>query len=50
MDCVGPELDRTKVPGISQEKTDLFFKEAQAFSEWNSKAEAAGGQPCGGLP
>src|SRR4051812_8649572 len=42
MDCVGPELDRTKVPGISQEKTDLFFKEAQAFSDWNSKAEAAG--------
>src|ERR1051325_3127342 len=42
MDCVGPELDRTKNPGISQEKADLFFKEAQAFSDWNGKAEAAG--------
>jgi hypothetical protein len=42
MDCVGPELDRIKIPGISQEKADLFFKEAQAFSEWNSQAEAAG--------
>ncbi|HEY6229546.1 MAG TPA: hypothetical protein VI282_20665, partial [Verrucomicrobiae bacterium] len=42
MDCVGPELDRTKNPGISQEKADQFFKEAQAFSDWNGKAEAAG--------
>lgn len=42
IETVGPELDRTKNPGISQAKTDLFFKEAQAFSEWNSKAEAAG--------
>ena len=33
MDCVGPELDRTKNPGISQEKADQFFKEAQAFSD-----------------
>src|ERR1041385_6920451 len=42
IDCCGPELDRVKVPGISQEKADLFFKEANAFSEWNGKAEAAG--------
>src|SRR5258706_3291481 len=40
--CCGPELDRTGNPGISQAKADLFFKEAQAFSDWNGKAEAAG--------
>ena len=39
---VGPEIDRINVPGVSQPKVDLFFKEAQAFSDWNGKAEAAG--------
>jgi hypothetical protein len=40
--AVGAEIDRTGNPGISQPKVDLFFTEAQAFSEWNAKAEAAG--------
>jgi hypothetical protein len=39
---VGAEIDRTNTPGVSQSKVDLFFKEAQAFSDWNGKAEAAG--------
>jgi hypothetical protein len=42
IDSVGPELDRTKNPGVSQPRVDLFFTEAQAFSDWNGKAEAAG--------
>ena len=42
MTAVGPENDRTGNPGISQPKVDLFFKEAQAFSDWNAQAEAAG--------
>jgi hypothetical protein len=42
IDSAGPELDRTGNPGISQEKADLFFKEANAFSDWNRQAEAAG--------
>src|SRR5688572_23135635 len=37
--AVGPEIDRTGNPGISQPKVDLFFKEAQAFSDWNAQAE-----------
>jgi hypothetical protein len=45
--CCGPELDRTGKPGISQAKADLFFTEAQAFSDWNKKAEAAGVLPLG---
>lgn len=32
--CVGAEEDRTGIPGVSQNKLDLFFTEAQAFSDW----------------
>jgi hypothetical protein len=37
--CLGPDLDRSGKPGISQPKADQFFKEAQAFSEWWKRAE-----------
>ena len=37
--CLGPELDRSGKPGISQSKLDQFFKEAQAFSDWWKHAE-----------
>jgi hypothetical protein len=37
--CLGSELDRSGKPGISQPKADLFFAEAQAYSEWWKKAE-----------
>ena len=38
--CLGPETDRSGKPGINQAKLDLFFKEAQAFSDWWKKAES----------
>jgi hypothetical protein len=47
IECCGPEVDRIGVPGISQIKADLFFKETQDFSDWNGKAEAAGVLPLG---
>jgi len=34
MDCLGPETDRSGKPGVSQEKVDGFFTEAQAYSDW----------------
>ena len=37
--CLGPELDRSGKPGVSQAKVDQFFAEAQAFSDWWKKAE-----------
>ncbi|HLH52881.1 MAG TPA: hypothetical protein VKY92_04625, partial [Verrucomicrobiae bacterium] len=37
--CLGPELDRSGKPGINQAKLDLFFQEAQAFSDWWKRAE-----------
>lgn len=37
--CVGSELDRSGIPGISEEKFNQFFTEAQAFSEWWQEAE-----------
>jgi hypothetical protein len=36
---LGPELDRSGKPGVSQAKVDQFFAEAQAFSDWWKKAE-----------
>lgn len=39
MDCFGSERDRSGLPGISREKLDLFFAEAQAYSEWHREAE-----------
>jgi len=37
--CVGAETDRSGKPGVSQAKVDLFFAEAQAYSDWAKKAE-----------
>lgn len=39
IDCLGAETDRSGNPGISQEKADRFFAEAQAYSEWQAKIE-----------
>ncbi len=39
MACVGAENDRSGLPGVSQEKVDRFFAEAQAYSDWWKKAE-----------
>ena len=38
--CLGPETDRSGKPGINQPKLDLFFTEAQAYSDWWKKAES----------
>ncbi len=37
--CLGADTDRSGKPGISQAKVDLFFADAQAFSDWHKKAE-----------
>lgn len=37
--CLGPDLDRSGKPGISQAKLEAFFQEAHAFSDWWKKAE-----------
>jgi len=37
--CLGAETDRSGNPGVSQEKSDQFFAEAQAYSEWQAKIE-----------
>jgi len=37
--CLGPELDRSGKPGVSQAKFEQFFAEAQAYSDWWRKAE-----------
>lgn len=37
--CLGSEIDLNGLPGISQEKVDRFFAEAQAYSDWWKKAE-----------
>lgn len=39
MECVGPETDRSGKPGISQEKADLFFAEALAYSDWKREGD-----------
>ncbi len=39
MDCLGAETDRSGNPGVSQEKSDLFFAQAQAYSEWQEKVK-----------
>jgi hypothetical protein len=39
MACCGVETDRSGKPGIGQAKADLFFFEAQAYSDWWKKAE-----------
>ena len=37
--CLGPETDRSGKPGVSQARVDMFFADAQAFSDWWKKAE-----------
>jgi hypothetical protein len=37
--CVGSEEDRSGLPGISEERVNQFFTEANAFSEWWQEAE-----------
>jgi len=39
IDCMGPDEDRSGKPGITQEKTDRFFADARAFSDWQREAE-----------
>lgn len=38
--CLGPELDRSGQPGVSQPKVEQFFIEAQAYSDWWKRAES----------
>lgn len=37
--CLGAESDRSGRPGVSQAKVELFFTEAQAYSDWWKRAE-----------
>jgi hypothetical protein len=37
--CVGAEEDRGGEPGLSQEKIDQFFAEAQAYADWWAEGE-----------
>ena len=37
--CLGPDLDRSGKPGVSQAKVEQFFTEAQAYSDWWRKTE-----------
>jgi hypothetical protein len=37
--CLGPEKDCSGKPGVNQTKVDLFFSEAQAYSDWRKQAE-----------
>ena len=39
IDCAGSDLDRSGAPGVSQERVDRFFTEAEAFSAWWKLAE-----------
>jgi predicted secreted protein len=39
MSCMGIETDRSGKPGVSQAKTDAFFVEAQAHSDWWKRSE-----------
>jgi hypothetical protein len=39
IECLGSEVDRSGKPGVSQEKVDQFFAEAQAYSDWWKQAE-----------
>jgi hypothetical protein len=34
IECLGSETDRSGKPGVSQEKVNQFFAEAQAYSDW----------------
>ena len=47
--CVGSTADRSGLVGVTQEKLDLFFVEAEAFSAWwrASESDAASVTPLG---
>ncbi len=40
IECMGSEQDRSGLPGITKEKSELFFNEAREYSDWHLKAEA----------
>jgi hypothetical protein len=44
MEQVGSDLDRCGKPGVTQEKIDLFFAEAEAHVAWYSQAETDSAQ------
>lgn len=37
--CIGAEEDRSGLPGVSEDKIQQFFSEANAYSEWWQEAE-----------
>lgn len=37
--CLGTETDRSGKPGIDQARADQFFTEAQAYADWQLRAE-----------
>ena len=37
--CLGPDIDASGKPGVSQGKVDQFFADAAAYSDWWKKAE-----------
>jgi hypothetical protein len=39
IECLGADEDRSGKPGISQERADQFFSDAQACSDWWKEAE-----------
>lgn len=39
IECLGPETDRSGSPGVSLEKVERFFDEAQRHLQWQKKAE-----------
>ncbi|MEO7327767.1 MAG: hypothetical protein ABI193_04270 [Minicystis sp.] len=41
--CMGSETDRSGAQGVTQEKVDAFFAEAQAFADWWKIAESDAG-------
>ncbi|MDQ8192826.1 hypothetical protein QEH59_00215 [Coraliomargarita sp. SDUM461004] len=34
MDCLGPEIDRSGEPGITQEKLEAFFEQLTSYERW----------------
>ena len=38
--CLGPEMDRSGKPGVTQAKVDQFFLEARAYADWWQKSES----------
>jgi len=40
LDCLGPDLDASGQPGVSQAKVEQFFSAAAAYSDWWKQAES----------